>query len=142
MAFSCLVANTSCLVPRCVNLLVGFFEKMVHAFDLPLSPWMFGPGAAVFGRVLLEGISERHELKGAGCYCCGLFLNPCRVWRVVTNVRAVIGEHGMNGYRGRQPVEPSGSSTARRKDGVTLNEKEVARMSHFEIHFFEVRWAS
>jgi hypothetical protein len=36
----------------------SFFERPVHAFDLAVGPGMFGPGTAVFDRVLLAGISK------------------------------------------------------------------------------------
>ena len=65
----------------------------------PVRPWMLGLGAAMSGGILLAGIREGVSPEENRLRRLGFFLAPGRFWRVVDEVRAVIGEHGVDGVR-------------------------------------------
>lgn len=62
------------------------FQGPLHAFDLPVRPWMLGSGAAMYGGVLLTNIREGVNPEENRLRRLGFFLVPGRFWRVVDEV--------------------------------------------------------
>ena len=96
-----------------VSLDGGVFDGSVHALDLPVGPGMFRFGAAVFDLVLLAGPGESmdpEEKRGDGV---PLFLRESWLRRVVDEVGAVVGKHGVDGVGdggSQSPEEVSGDT--------------------------------
>src|ERR1700679_2924561 len=71
-----------------VSLHRSVLDGSIHAFDLPVCPWMVGLGEAVF-----DSMNEAEPVEGVSAEACGW---PLAVLRQVGELDTVIGEHGMD----------------------------------------------
>ena len=74
-----------------VSLHRSVLDGPVHAFDLPVCPWMVGLGEAVF-----DSMNEAEPVEGVPTEACRWSL---AILRQVGELDPVVGEHGMDAIR-------------------------------------------